>query len=246
MLEAGAHALGCAVIPGGVGNTEQQIEAIAQLKPGGLYRHAGFPEDPARYRAEGRQGRLLASSAASSRARRCRRRCGRSSPARGVEVLQCYATAEAGVIAYETPAREGMVVNENLIVEIVRPGTGDPVAEGEVGEVVVTVVQSRLSDDPARDRRSLGACCRARSPCGRTNMRIKGWMGRADQTTKVKGMFVHPEQIAEVAQAPSRASAACGLWSTRDGEQDAMTLHGRMRRAGRRPCATRSPRPCSR
>ena len=118
---------------------------------------------------------------------------------RGVAVKQCYATAELGVIAYEATALEGMVVNESVIVEIVRPGTGDPVAEGEVGEVVVTSFNRRLSDDPARHRRPLRGPA-GRSPCGRTNMRIKGWMGRADQTTKVKGMFVHPGQIAEVAK----------------------------------------------
>ena len=127
ILEAGAHALGCAVIPGGVGNTEQQLEAIAHFKPIG---YVGTPDflkillDTAR---EGRQGRLLDQARRSCRARRCRPRCARSSPQRGVDVLQCYATAELGVIAYESEAREGMIVNEDLIVEIVRPGTGDPV-----------------------------------------------------------------------------------------------------------------------
>ena len=118
---------------------------------------------------------------------------------RGVAVLQSYATAELGVIAYETAALEGMVVNETVIVEIVQPGTGDPVAEGEVGEVVVT---SFNTDYPMIRLATgdLSAVLAGRSPCGRTNMRIKGWMGRADQTTKVKGMFVHPGQIAEIAK----------------------------------------------
>ena len=126
-------------------------------------------------------------------------RCVLNSVRRGVAVLQCYATAELGVIAYETPALEGMVVNESVIVEIVRPGTGDPVGEGEVGEVVVT----SFNPDYPMIRLATGdlsAVLAGRSPCGRTNMRIKGWMGRADQTTKVKGMFVHPSQVAEVAK----------------------------------------------
>ena len=119
--------------------------------------------------------------------------------ARGVAVLQCYAIAETGVIAYESEAREGMIVNENIILEIVRPGTGDPVADGEVGEVVVT----SFNPDYPMIRLATGdlsAVLAGVSPCGRTNTRIKGWMGRADQTTKVKGMFVHPEQIAEIAK----------------------------------------------
>ena len=126
---------------------------------------------------------------------------------RGVAVLQCYATAELGVIAYESEAREGMIVNETVIVEIVRPGTGDPVPTGEVGEVVVT----SFNPDYPMIRLATGdlsALLPGVSPCGRTNMRIKGWMGRADQTAKVKGMFVHPEQIAEVA---ARHPAACAV-----------------------------------
>ena len=125
--------------------------------------------------------------------------------------MQCYATAELGVIAYESDAREGMIVNENVIVEIVRPGTGDPVAQGEVGEVVVT---SFKSDYPMirLGTGDLSALLAGRSPCGRSNMRIKGWMGRADQTAKVKGMFVHPKQVAEVgARHPS--SSGCAWWS---------------------------------
>ena len=116
---------------------------------------------------------------------------------RGVDVLQCYATAELGIAAYESEAKEGMIVNENLIVEIVRPGTGDPVPEGEVGEVVVTT----FNPDYPMIRLATGdlsAVLPGVSPCGRTNMRIKGWMGRADQTTKVKGMFVRPELVIEV------------------------------------------------
>ena len=142
---------------------------------------------------------------------------------RGVSVLQCYALAETGVVAYESAAREGMIVGEDVIVEIVRPGTDDPVPDGEVGEVVVTTF------NPAYPMVRLGtgdlsAVMPGASPCGRTNMRIKGWMGRADQTTKVKGMFVRPEQIAELAKRHPDISRL-RLVVTRDGEQDAMTLH---------------------
>jgi phenylacetate-CoA ligase len=136
--------------------------------------------------------------------------------------LQCYAIAEVGVIAYETAARDGMVVNEHVIVEIVRPGTGDPVPDGDVGEVVVT----SFNPDYPMIRLATGdlsAVLAGRSPCGRTNMRIKGWMGRADQTTKIKGMFVHPAQVAEI----GRRHLELGrlrLVVTRAGEQDVMTL----------------------
>jgi phenylacetate-CoA ligase len=142
--------------------------------------------------------------------------------ARGVDVLQCYAIAEVGVIAYESAARDGMIVNEDLIVEIVKPGTGDPVAEGDVGEVVVT---SFSADDPMLRVATgdLSAAMAGASPSGRTNMRIKGWMGRADQTTKVKGMFVHPGQIAEVGRRHPELRRL-RLTVTRVGEQDAMTL----------------------
>ena len=142
--------------------------------------------------------------------------------ARGIDAYQALGTADLGLIAFETEAREGMVVNEDLILEIVKPGTGDPVAPGDVGEIVVT------SLDPHHPwiRLALGdltAALPGTSPCGRTNMRIKGWMGRADQTTKVKGMFVRPEQVAEV----GKRHAALGrlrLVVTRQGETDAMTL----------------------
>jgi phenylacetate-CoA ligase len=145
---------------------------------------------------------------------------------RGVACLQCYGTADVGLIAYETAgdsgALEGMVCDEGAIVEIVRPGTGDPVPDGEVGEVLVTA----LNGDYPLIRFATGdmsAVLAGTSPCGRTNMRIKGWLGRADQTTKVKGMFVRPEQIAEiVGRHPEVLKAR--LTVTRIGEQDAMTL----------------------
>ena len=221
ILEAGAHALGCTVIPGGVGNTEQQVEAIAQLKPGG---YTGTPDflkillDTAAKAGKDISSikRGLVSGAALPSSLRA------ELATRGVAVLQCYATAELGVIAYETPALEGMVINESVIVEIVRPGTGDPVAEGEVGEVLVT----SFNVDYPMIRLATGdlsAVLAGRSPCGRTNTRIKGWMGRADQTTKVKGMFVHPGQIAEVAKRHPELFRV-RLSVTREAEQDVMTL----------------------
>lgn len=221
IMESGAHALGCAVIPAGPGNTEQQLEAIAHLRPSG---YMGTPDflkillDAAAKAGKDASSlkRGLVSGAALPSSLR------KELADRGVPVLQCYATADVGVIAYESAAGEGMIVNEHLMVEIVRPGTGDPVADGEVGEVVVT----SLNPDYPMIRLATGdlsAVLPGASPCGRTNMRIRGWMGRADQTTKVKGMFVHPAAVAEVA----RRHPALGrvrLTVTREQEQDAMTL----------------------
>ena len=222
MLENGAHALGCAVIPGGVGNTEQQLEAIAHYRPSG---YMGTPDflkillDTAAKSDKDTSSikRGLVSGAALPASLR------QELSARGVSVLQCYATAEAGVIAYESEVKEGMIVNETIILEIVRPGTGDPVADGEVGEVVVT----SFNPDYPMIRLATGdlsAVMTGISPCGRTNTRIKGWMGRADQTTKVKGMFVHPAQVAEIAKRHPEL-ARVRLVVTREAEQDAMTLH---------------------
>jgi phenylacetate-CoA ligase len=221
IMESGAHALGCAVIPAGPGNTEQQLEAIAHLRPSG---YMGTPDflkillDAAAKAGKDASSlkRGLVSGAALPLSLR------KELADRGVLVLQCYATADVGVIAYESAAGEGMIVNEHLMVEIVRPGTGDPVPDGEVGEVVVT----SLNPDYPMIRLATGdlsAVLPGASPCGRTNMRIRGWMGRADQTTKVKGMFVHPAAVAEVA----RRHPALGrvrLTVTREQEQDAMTL----------------------
>ena len=141
---------------------------------------------------------------------------------RGVDCYQAYGTADLGLIAYETPAREGLVASENIILEIVRPGTGDPVAPGEVGEVVVTP----FNDDYPLVRFATGdlsAVLPGTSPCGRTNLRIKGWMGRADQTTKVKGLFVHPHQVAEVLR--RHALTRARLVVENEGGEDRMTLH---------------------
>ena len=221
IMELGAHALGCAVIPGGVGNTEQQLEAIAHYRPTG---YVGTPDflkilldtaektgkDPSSVKRGLVSGAALPAS--------LRDELGR----RGVAVLQCYATAELGVIAYESEAREGMIVNETVVVEIVRPGTGDPLPDGEVGEVVVT----SFNRDYPMIRLATGdlsALMPGVSPCGRTNGRIKGWMGRADQTAKVKGMFVHPKQIAEVAARHPELKRV-RLVIDREAEQDTMTL----------------------
>jgi phenylacetate-coenzyme A ligase PaaK-like adenylate-forming protein len=221
ILESGCQALGCAVIPGGVGNTEQQLEAIAHYKPSG---YVGTPDflkillDAAGKSSKDASSfkRALVSGAALPGS--LREELGQ----RGVAVLQCYATAELGVIAYESEAREGMIVNETVLVEIVRPGTGDPAAEGEVGEVVVT---SFNPDYPMirLGTGDLSALLPGRSPCGRTNIRIKGWMGRADQTAKVKGMFVNPRQVAAVA-ARHPELKRLRLVVGREAEQDTMTL----------------------
>ncbi len=222
ILEAGAHALGCAVIPGGVGNTEAQLDAIVQLRPSG---YVGTPDflkillDAAEKTAKDASSikRGLVSGAALPASLRA------ELLGRGIAVKQTYAVAETGVIAYEPDAPQGMIVTEDIIVEIVRPGTGDPVAEGEVGEVVVT----SFNPDYPMIRLATGdmsAVLAGQSPCGRTNTRIKGWMGRADQTAKVKGMFVRPEQVAEVAKRHPELSRV-RLVVSRENEQDAMTLH---------------------
>jgi phenylacetate-CoA ligase len=221
ILEEGAFALGCAVIPGGVGNTEQQLEAIAHYKPQG---YVGTPDFLKILLDTGEKigkpassfKRGLVSGAALPPS--LRDELGR----RGVGVAQCYAVAECGVIAYESEAREGMPVSENLIVEIVRPGTGDPVPDGEVGEIVVTT----FNPDYPMVRLGTGdlsAFMAGVSPCGRTNKRIKGWMGRADQTAKVKGMFVHPRQVAEIGKRHAELGRL-RLVVSRANEQDAMTL----------------------
>ncbi len=195
IMESGAHALGCTVIPGGVGNTEQQLAAIADLRPVAYAGTPSFLKILIEKAAEAGQQLPITKAMVSGEA--CPPSLRDWFSQQGVTTYQCYATADVGLIAYETPAREGLVLDEGVIVEIVRPGTGDPVAEGEVGEVVVTV----LNPDYPLIRFGTGdlsAVLAGHCPTGRTNTRIKGWMGRADQTTKVRGMFVHPGQIAEV------------------------------------------------
>jgi phenylacetate-CoA ligase len=222
ILDAGARALGCTVIPAGPGNTEQQLEAIAHLKPNA---YVGVPDylkillDKAE--AAGRPvtsfKRALVSGGALFPSLRQEYR------ERGIRTYQVYATADAGIIAYESQSLEGMIIDEGVIVEIVRPGTGDPVPAGEVGEVVVTSF-NRYYPMIRLATGDLSAVLEGQSPCGRTNTRIKGWMGRADQTTKVKGMFVHPEQVAAIA-ARHPELARVRLVVGRDGESDVMTLH---------------------
>jgi phenylacetate-CoA ligase len=223
MLEMGAHALGCAVIPGGVGNTESQVQAIAGLRPHGYTGTPSFLKiilDKARELGADVSclKRALVSAEALPPALRA------ELDGRGVATLQCYASADLGLIAYESPAKEGMIVDEGLIVEILRPGTGDPVPPGEVGEVVVTT----FNPDYPLVRFATGdlsAVLPGPSPCGRTNTRIRGWLGRADQTTKVKGMFVHPEQVAEVLKRHP-AVARARLVVDRVNDNDVMTLKG--------------------
>src|SRR5215472_3153332 len=197
IFESGAHALGCAVIPGGVGNTEQQLDAIAHYRPAGYVGTSDFLKillDTAQN--SGKDASSIKHGLVSGAALPASLREELSH--RGIAVLQCYATAELGVIAYESETHDGMIVNETVIVEVVRPGTGDPIPDGEVGEVVVT---SFNPDYPMirLGTGDLSALMPGSSPCGRTNARLRGWMGRADQSAKVKGMFVHPKQIAELA-----------------------------------------------
>jgi phenylacetate-CoA ligase len=186
MMETGAHAIGCTVFAGGTGQTEQQVGAMAELKPAGYIGTPSFLKIIVEKAAE--MGVKLPSVTKALVS-------GEAFPPSLRDWLA--ERGVAGLIAYETEAREGLVLDEGVIVEIVRPGTGDPVPEGEVGELVVT----SLNPDYPLIRFGTGdlsAVLLGQCPTGRTNVRIKGWMGRADQTTKVRGMFVHPGQVAEV------------------------------------------------
>ncbi len=225
IMDAGARALGCAVIPAGPGNTEQQLDAIQHLRPTA---YCGAPDylkilldkaKEARKDATSIKKAFVSGGALFPSLRTEYRE-------RGISCVQGYATAELGMIAYESPAAdgaiEGMIVDEGVIVEIVRPGTGDPMPEGDVGEVVVTAF-NRLYPMIRLATGDLSAAQPGRSVCGRTNMRIKGWLGRADQTTKVKGMFVHPEQIAALAKRHGELGRL-RLVVARQDEQDVMTL----------------------
>ncbi|MEJ8846878.1 phenylacetate--CoA ligase family protein [Variovorax rhizosphaerae] len=196
ILESGAHALGCTVFPGGTGQTEQQLEAMAELKPDGYVGTPSFLKILVE-KAEAIDLKLpsLTKALVSGEAFPPSLRDWLAE--RGISAVQSYATADLGLIAYETSAHEGLVLDEGVMVEIVRPGTGDPVPDGEVGEVVVTTFNR---DYPLVrfGTGDLSAVLAGQCPTGRTNTRIKGWLGRADQTTKVRGMFVHPGQVAEV------------------------------------------------
>ncbi len=222
IMDSGARALGCAVIPAGVGNTEQQLDVIGDLRP---IAYAGTPSFLKILLEKAEQAGADAS---------CFKKAmvsGEYFPPplrdewakRGLKAYQSYATADLGLISYESEACEGMIVDEGVIVEIVRPGTGDPMPEGEVGEVVVTLFSKEypLVRFATGD---LSAVMSGKSPCGRTNMRLKGWMGRADQTAKVKGMFVHPEQIAEITKRHAEITRVRLVVEVVDG-RDAMTLN---------------------
>lgn len=220
IFESGARAVGAAVLPAGTGQTELQARAAHDV---GVTAYAGTPDYlklilekaddmglPLKITRAGVGGGALFPSLRQYYADR------------GIQCLQCYATADLGNIAYESPAMEGMILDEHVIVEIVTPGTGDPVAVGEVGEVVVTT----LNPDYPLIRFATGdlsAVLPGESPCGRTNSRIKGWMGRADQTTKIKGMFVRPEQVAQLVARHAEIARA-RVVASRDGEMDVMTV----------------------
>ena len=214
MMETGAHTLGCTVFPGGTGQTEQQIRTMLDLQPAGytgtpsflkiIMEHAAEQGEPVSLKRALFSGEAFPPSLCAWFADH------------GVDGYQAYGSADLGMMAYETPAREGLVVNEDILLEIVRPGTNETVEPGEVGEIVVTT----LNPDYPLVRFGTGdlsALMPGLSPCGRTNVRIKGWMGRADQTTKVRGMFVHPEQVAgvlrrhpEIAKARLEVSGSAG------------------------------------
>ena len=221
MLESGAFALGCAVFPAGVGQTELQAQTIAELKPNGYVGTPSFLKIILDKASElghdtGSLSKALVSGEALPPSLRS------AINAHGISILQCYATADVGLIAYESEAQEGLIVDEQIIVEIVRPGTNEPVSETEVGEVVVTTFNEEypLIRFGTGD---LSAVLPEPSPCGRTNVRIKGWMGRADQTAKVRGMFVHPSQVHEVVKRHPQISRA-RLVVDNDGTSDVMVL----------------------
>lgn len=220
MFESGARAVGAKVLPAGVGQTEMQVRAAADI---GTTAYAGTPDylkiilDKAE-----EMGETLAITKATVGGGALFPSLRQEYADRGIKCLQGYGTADLGSIAYESDAMEGMIIDEGVIVEIVTPGTGTPVAPGEVGEVVVTT----LNPDYPLIRFATGdlsAVLPGQSPCGRTNMRIKGWMGRADQTAKIKGMFVRPEQVAALVAKHDEVTKARVI-ATRSGEMDVMTV----------------------
>ncbi|MBX2831823.1 MAG: AMP-binding protein [Rhodospirillales bacterium] len=221
IFDSGARACGCVVVPAGVGQSEAQVKAISDLKP------AGYSGTPSFLKILIEKAEELGADISSIKRALV---SGEALPPalrdwfaeRDIEMLQCYASADLGLIAYESDALDGMIVAEDIILEVVRPGTGEPVAMGEVGEVVVTA----LNMDYPLIRFATGdlsAFAAGVSACGRTNDRIKGWMGRADQTTKVKGMFVHPQQVAEIVKRHD-AIVKARLVVTRESDNDVMTL----------------------
>jgi phenylacetate-CoA ligase len=222
MMDLAAQAVGCAIFPAGVGQSEMQVQAIADLQPSG---YAGTPSflkiilekaDEMKANVSSLEKALVSGEALLPAVRDLLKQ-------RGIDVRQCYGTADLGLIAYETEPMGGLVVDEGVIVEIVRPGSGDPVADGEVGEVVVT---SLCAEYPLIRFATgdLSAVAAGRSACGRTNIRIKGWMGRADQTTKVKGMFVHPSQVDQVIKRHAEIGKARLTVDHDEHDNDRMTL----------------------
>jgi phenylacetate-CoA ligase len=223
MLETGAHALGCTVFPGGTGQTEQQVAAMAELRPAGYVGTPSFLRIILE-RADELGVKLPSVTKALVSAEPFPPSLRDALIARGVHGFQVYATADVGAIAYETSARDGLVVDEGVIVEIVRPGTGDPVAPGEVGEVVVTPLANIDYPMIRFCTGDLSATLAGTSACGRTNHRIKGWLGRADQATKVKGMFVHPGQVAAIVSRHPQVRRARLVVDNVEGN-DRMMLH---------------------
>ena len=223
MLESGARALGCTVFRGGTGQTELQVQAMAELRPDGYVGTPSFLKIVLEKADE--QGIALPSLKKALVS-------GEAFPpslrdalgARGIAAYQVYASADVGAIAYESEAREGLIVDEGALVEIVRPGTGESLTPGEVGEVVVTLLANADYPLIRFGTGDMSAVLPGKSPCGRTNMRIKGWLGRADQTTKVKGMFVHPGQVAAVARRHPEILKARLVVDNQEGS-DRMTLH---------------------
>ncbi|GLQ07814.1 phenylacetate--CoA ligase family protein [Sneathiella chinensis] len=222
MMESGARAVGCTVFPAGIGNTEMQLEAISTLKPRA---YVGTPSFLRILLEKGREAGLDMSSikVASVGGEALPPSLRTALQDLGVDtVIQSYGTADLGLVAYETDAMEGMTIDEGVIVEIVRPGTGDPVAPGEVGEVVVTTL-NRTYPLIRFATGDMSALMEGESACGRTGPRIKGWMGRADQTAKVKGMFVHPGQVVSVQKRHSEIHKV-RLVVTSEDNVDQMTL----------------------
>jgi phenylacetate-CoA ligase len=222
MMESGAHALGCTVFPGGTGQTEQQVQAMRELQPAGYIGTPSFLRIIVEKAGEmGVQLPTVRKALVSAEALPPSLRDWFA--AQGIDVYQCYATADVGLIAYETAARQGLVLDEGVVVEIVRPGTGDPVPDGEVGELVVTPLNSTypLVRFGTGDLTAIlpGTC-----PTGRSNTRIRGWMGRADQTTKVRGMFIHPKQVDTIAKRFSEVGKV-RLVVSGAMANDAMALH---------------------
>jgi phenylacetate-CoA ligase len=223
MVDSAAQALGCPVIPAGTGQTELQLRTIADLKPAAYVGTPSFLKiilekaDELGVALPSMKKSLLSAEAFPKSLREM-------FAGRGIAAFEAYASADLGTIAYESPARAGLIVDEGVLVEIVRPGTGDPLPPGEIGEVVVTLLANADYPLIRFGTGDMSAVLPGVSPCGRTNMRIRGWLGRADQTTKVKGMFVHPSQVAAILRRHPDVTRARLVVDNPEGA-DRMTLH---------------------